>query len=123
MLFLQYNEKPLVTPIGLYMSFFPLEQLSKMYDGYQQDFNVDGHQLLLCQLEGQVFIIENRCPHMDVTLTYAMQLPGMKIRCRAHGIEFDLPSGRACGPLADTLESIKKYPVIYEGSQLGIDIG
>ncbi len=105
------------------MPFFPLEQLSKMHDGYQRDFSVEGHQLLLCQLEGEVFVIENRCPHMDVSLTFAMQLPGVKIRCRAHGIEFDLRSGKACGPLAETLESIKKYPVIYEGNQLGVELG
>lgn len=104
------------------MAFFPLEQLSKMYDGYQQEFKVQGKSLLLCQLEGRAFIIENRCPHMDVALTYATQLPDMKLRCRAHGIEFDLNSGRACGPLADVISPMKKFLPVYEGSQIGVEL-
>ncbi len=99
----------------------PLEQLSRLCDGYQRGFHVNGHALLLCQMEGQVFIIENRCPHMDVVLTEAIQLPGRRIRCRAHGIEFDMQSGKACGPLADVLECLKHYPVVYNGSCIGID--
>lgn len=104
------------------MAFYPLEQLSKLYDGYQQGFAIAGQHLLLCQLEGQAFIIENRCPHMDVPLTDATQLPGCKLRCRAHGIEFDLVSGKACGPLADTLEGVHRFPLAYEGPQVGVDL-
>lgn len=104
------------------MAFYALEKLSELYDGYQRGYNVAGHALLLCQLEGQTFVIENRCPHMDVSLTTATQLPGLKLRCRAHGIEFDLCSGRACGPLADTLDSLKKYPIVYDGARIGVDI-
>jgi len=103
------------------MAFLALENLGKMFDGYQQSFDVNGHPLLLCQMEGQVFLIENRCPHMDFALTFADLLPGPKIRCRAHGIEFDMQTGRAYGPLADTLDGIKKYPVCYEGNKIGID--
>lgn len=104
------------------MSFMPLEQLSRLFDGYQKPFNVHGHSLLLCQLDGEVFIIENRCPHMDVALTTATQLPNKCLRCRAHGIEFDLVSGKARGPLASTLAPVKKYFPVYEGTQVGVDL-
>lgn len=103
------------------MAYYPLEQLSRLYDGYQRDFNVAGRAILLCQMEGRVFIIENRCPHMDVALTYAQQLPNLKLRCRAHGIEFDMQSGKACGPLSNTITPIKHYTPIYEGSQIGVE--
>ncbi len=104
------------------MAFYPLEQLSRLHDGYQRDFNVSGRAILLCQMDGRVFIIENRCPHMDVALTHAEQLPNLKLRCRAHGIEFDMQSGKACGPLSDTISPIKHYAPIYEGTQIGIEI-
>lgn len=104
------------------MAFVALEQLSRLHDGYQQAFNVEGKALLLCQLEGQVFIVENRCPHMDVSLTNATQLPGPMLRCSAHGIEFDLQSGKAQGPLADTLDCLKMFPLVYEGTQIGVDL-
>ncbi len=104
------------------MAFFPLEQLSRLYDGYQKPFNVDGQQVLLCQLEGQLFLIENRCPHMDVPLSSATQLPGRQLRCQAHGIAFDLNTGKATGPLADTLDCVKKFPLVYEGTQVGLEL-
>lgn len=104
------------------MAFYPLEQLSRLHDGYQQAFEVGGHHVLLCQLEGKTFIVENRCPHMDVPLTHAVQLPGCKLRCRAHGIEFDLLSGKACGPLADLVDGVKTYILAYEGTKVGVEI-
>lgn len=104
------------------MAFYPLEQLSRIQDGYKRAFNVGGKALLLCQVEAQLFLIENRCPHMDVALSDGALVPGMKIRCRAHGIEFDMQSGRACGPLAGTLAGLTKFPIIYEGHQVGVEI-
>jgi len=104
------------------MSFFPLEQLSRLHDGYQRAFDVSGRHLLLCQVDGVSYLLENRCPHMDVPLTHAEQLPASKLRCRAHGIEFDLITGNACGPLAGTLACLKKFPLAYEGTQVGVDL-
>ncbi|PCK03525.1 MAG: rieske, partial [Alteromonadaceae bacterium] len=95
------------------MAFYPLEQLSRMSDGYQKAFKVADKQLLLCQVEGDVYVIENRCPHMDLTFTYGTLLPGKQIRCPAHGIAFSLDSGKADGPLAEALECLQKFSVVY----------
>lgn len=103
------------------MAFIALEQLSELYDGYQRPFKVHGKSLLLCQVEGQTFLIENRCPHMDAPLTDATQGQGCTIRCRAHGIEFNLINGKAIGPLADTLESLSSFPIEYDGNKIGVD--
>ena len=104
------------------MAFYPLEKLFNLRDGYKRAFVVAGKNLLLIQLDGQPVIIENSCPHMGISLTNAVLLPDNGIRCNAHGIEFDLQSGRAIGPLANTLECLKKYSVVYEGNMLGVDI-
>ena len=104
------------------MAFYTLDQLINLYDGYQRAFKIGGQNLLMIQVENDVFVIENRCPHMDVPLDRASQLPGKKIRCNAHGIEFDLVSGDALGPLAGTLCGLKHYDVIYEGNKVGIEL-
>ncbi|WP_185230628.1 Rieske (2Fe-2S) protein [Teredinibacter franksiae] len=104
------------------MAFVPLEKLGRLHDGYKKVFKVDRHNLLLMQLEGKVYLIENRCPHMDVPLDTGTALPGGRLRCRAHGIEFNLESGRADGPLAKQLECLKRYAIRYEGSQLGVEL-
>ncbi len=104
------------------MAYYPLEQLINLQDGYQRAYKIGAHKLLLCHIEGQTYLIENRCPHMDVPLDRATQLPGGKIRCNAHGIEFDIDSGKALGPLAGTLCGLKHYDVVYEGSQVGVEL-
>ncbi|WP_188151244.1 Rieske (2Fe-2S) protein [Teredinibacter waterburyi] len=104
------------------MVFFPLEKIHLLYDGYQKAFQVGRLNLLLIQSDGTPYLIENRCPHMDVALTTATQLPGNKLRCRAHGIEFELESGRPQGPLANTLDCLKKYPISFDGNVLGIEL-
>jgi len=104
------------------MAFYPLQHLHRLQDGYKEAFKVAGHSLLLIQEGGKTYIIEDRCPHMDVPLERGVLLPDQKIRCMAHGIEFDLNSGKAGGPLANTLDCLKHFPVAYEGSQVGVDL-
>jgi len=104
------------------MAFYPLEQLSKLHDGYKKSFKVAGKSLLLVQSEGQAFVIENRCPHMDVPLDNAQLIDANSIRCRAHGIEFDLPSGKPKGPLADMINCLNKFSISYDGATLGVEI-
>ncbi len=103
------------------MAFHGLEKLNQLYDGYQRAFRVGGHNLLLVQQAGRSYLIENRCPHMDASLTNADQHEGT-LRCRAHGIEFRLADGKACGPLAGTLGSLKFYPIAYDGNVLGVEL-
>lgn len=102
--------------------FYPLEKLAKLHDGYQKAFVLESHSLLLLQMDGQRYLIENRCPHMDVPLTTAEQLPDGGLRCRAHGIAFDLPSGKAQGPLANQLDCLKQFPLAYDGDTLGVEL-
>ena len=104
------------------MTFYSLEKLSQLHDGYQKAFSVGGKDVLLVQLEGQVHLIENKWPHMDVPLTYAMQLSEQRIRCRAHGIEFELESGKPLGPLANTLGCLKRFTLVYEGAEIGVEL-
>ncbi len=103
------------------MPFFALEKLSALHEGYKKAFNIDGHAILLLQPNDKPVAIENVCPHMDVPLDTG-ELTEEGIRCRAHGIAFDLQSGKAIGPLANTLSCLKRYPLIYEGTQIGVDL-
>lgn len=103
------------------MAFYALEKLNHLYDGYQKAFRIAGHDLLLLQQDGCSLLIENRCPHMDAALTHATQGSGI-LRCRAHGIEFRLSDGRACGPMAEVLPALKFFPIAYDGNTLGVDL-
>jgi len=101
------------------MTFHPLEKMHQLYDGYCKSFSVSGKKLLLIQNEGRTYLITNRCPHMDAPLDFAT-FDGEKLRCPVHGIEFDLPSGRAMGSLAGCINGLENHTITYEGNQLGI---
>lgn len=100
------------------MAFYPLERLSRLYDGYQRAITVAGHSLLLVQCDGEVHVLRNICPHMDAPLTYATLGNGI-IRCPLHGIEFQLRNGNA---VRSPVGPLKKYPVVYEGDHIGVEI-
>lgn len=103
------------------MAFYSLANLADLSDGFTAVYNISGQRLLLLQDDGEIFVIENRCPHMDATLASGKITQGA-IVCRAHGIAFDLRNGRARGPLADTLDCLRFFPVIYDGNKVGVDI-
>lgn len=104
------------------MAFYALEKLINMHDGYKQAFTVAGRNLLLVQENGKVYLISNSCPHMGAALHTGTLTPAGQIRCRSHGIEFDLESGRAEGPLANMMEPLRKFEIAYDGPNLGVEL-
>ncbi len=98
------------------MTFYPLEKLHLLYDGYIRPFRIAGRDLLLVQDQGRTYLIANRCPHMDAPLTFATVRNGL-LRCPMHGIEFDLPSG---GARSGCFSPLEKFTVVYEGNLLGV---
>ncbi len=103
------------------MAFHPLANLSELYDGFSRAVRVQGVPLLLLQDEGQRYVIEDRCPHMEAPLRTG-QIGGGKIRCRAHGIAFQLQSGQAEGALSGQLGCLKFYTLAYEGNKVGVEL-
>lgn len=103
------------------MAYIALEKLQQLHDGYRRALRVAGRELLLMQEEGQVYLMANRCPHMDAPLLYATVV-NQVLRCPLHGIEFDLRSGRPLGGAAACMAPLDFVPVVYEGTTLGIDI-
>lgn len=101
------------------MTFYPLEKLHQLHDGYCRSFAVRGKNLLLIQNNGNTYLIENRCPHMDASLEWAT-FQTDKLRCPVHGIEFDLPNGKALGSLAGCIGDLQRFTITYEGNTLGL---
>jgi len=98
--------------------FYPLERLMNLYDGYQRGFTVNGHSLLLVQDNGRCYLLRNTCPHQQAPLTHATMNNGY-LRCPAHGMEFNLMTGKSQGECSQELQFIA---IAYEGNQLGVEI-
>ncbi|ATE78785.1 3-phenylpropionate/trans-cinnamate dioxygenase ferredoxin subunit [Pseudomonas sp. PvR086] len=70
-------------------------------------FECDGKSLALFNIEGDLFAIDDSCPHQGASLCGG-RLEGRVIQCCAHGLRFDLRSGYL---LNSTQVKVANYPV------------
>ena len=70
-------------------------------------FEFDGKSLALFNVEGDLFAIDDSCPHQGASLCGG-RLEGRVIQCGAHGLRFDLRSGYL---LNSTQLKVANYPV------------
>ena len=70
-------------------------------------FEHGGKSLALFNVDGQLFVIDDSCPHQGASLCGG-RLEGRVIQCCAHGLRFDLHSGYLLNSKAVKVTS---YPV------------
>ena len=83
---------------------------------------VSGISLVLCQVKGDCYALENRCSHAFQTFDGG-RLRGVRLMCPLHGACFDVRDGRALGLPAS--QPIRSYPVRVEDGRMlvGLDAG
>jgi nitrite reductase/ring-hydroxylating ferredoxin subunit len=80
---------------------------------------VNGMQLLLINIKGEIFACENECPHQGSPLTGGIVKDGPILSCPRHGYRFNLKSG-ACSDYPEY--TLKIYPVKIEGDDVMVDL-
>ena len=96
----------------------PVANLADLPAGGRKLVRLDGHSLLLFNLAGAVHAMADSCPHAGAWLGSG-KLDGCWLRCPAHGMSFDVRSGRMRG--ADGL-TLRVYPVRLEGEAVWVDL-
>ena len=76
-----------------------------------------GHAIAVFHHEGQVFAVDNRCPHMGFPLDRGSVSDGI-LTCHWHHARFDLSSGGTFNPFAD---DVRSFPVRVVGGEIWID--
>jgi len=66
---------------------------SKLNEGQMLAVWVKGNSILLAKVEGQIFAVSNKCPHMSCQLQGGI-LNGFIVMCPCHGWKFDLRTGQ-----------------------------
>ena len=81
--------------------------------------NANGKSIALFNVGGEVYALDDSCPHAGSSLA-AGRLDGAMVACRAHGLRFDVRTGRMRGVVG---LCAKSYPVqVVEGEiAVGID--
>ncbi len=60
--------------------------------GELQAVEVAEHRIVLCNAEGRVYALEDRCPHADAKLSGG-RLEGTLLECPLHGGQLDVRDG------------------------------
>jgi nitrite reductase/ring-hydroxylating ferredoxin subunit len=81
--------------------------------------SVAGQEILLINIKGKFFAVENECPHQGSPMNAAVIKDGT-ISCPRHGYRFSLENG-ACSDYPEY--TLKVYPVTVEGDDILVDLG
>jgi len=108
------------------MSYVKIAKTSELKSGEKKRFILESEAILLVNVDGQYFAMENTCPHMGGDLSQG-NLEGSNIICPKHHAMFDVTSGKAIknGKLLfieAKVHDLKSYPIKIEDDQILIDL-
>lgn len=101
------------------MRFYPLEKLINLHEDYVGQFKIDSQRLLLLQRDGELYLIEGRCPHREQALDTA-SIVGETLECPLHGYRFSIRNGKLLHATEEPCRALRVYPVHYEGTEVGV---
>jgi naphthalene 1,2-dioxygenase ferredoxin component len=89
--------------------------LDDVPDGDVIGVGVEGRELALCRVDGEVYATDNICTHEHARLCEGF-LDGHELECPLHQGKFDVRTGKAmCAPVT---EGIRIYPVRIEDGKV-----
>ena len=78
--------------------FIPLIKVAEVATNKTHALTVEGVELLICNSNDDIVVVENRCSHQDQPLTNGRVRNGYII-CPLHGMRYRLTDGEAVGQL------------------------
>lgn len=97
--------------------FTPVAQLNDLKTGKMLRVNVGEQNILLANVEDEIYAVEDMCSHEDASL-YNGALKGRCVECPLHGSHFDLKTGEPQQEPAT--EAIKTFAVKIENDQIWV---
>lgn len=96
----------------------PVAKISEVPNFGKKVITVSGQELLLINIKGGIFAVENDCPHQGSPLTAAIVKDGY-IACPRHGYRFNLADGKCNDHPEYTLRT---YQVELRGDDILINL-
>jgi 3-phenylpropionate/trans-cinnamate dioxygenase ferredoxin subunit len=94
-------------------------QASEVAPGQKKPIDLDGIAVLLFNVGGQYYAIEDVCTHDGAPLAGG-RFNGTSIACPRHGARFDVCTGKALTMPA--VEPVETYPVKVEGNDILVEV-
>lgn len=100
-------------------NFVPAADRAALKTGKMMRVTVQNQDILLADVEGTVYAVDDMCSHEDASL-YNGALKGRCVECPLHGSLFDLQTGEP--QMEPASEAIRTYPVKIENDQILVGI-
>ena len=94
-------------------------EIADLEPGKARAVEHEGRAFLLCNVEGEIFAVSNRCSHAAMPLTDAV-LRGSVLECPLHGARFDVRDGAVVGQPART--PLPVFQVTRSGNRVRIHL-
>lgn len=92
---------------------------SEIAPGQARLVTVKGREIVLFNVEGVFFALDNACTHEEGPLAEGEVL-GHEITCPWHGATFDVRTGKVLGPPA--YEDVARYSVRVTGTDIEVEV-
>jgi nitrite reductase/ring-hydroxylating ferredoxin subunit len=103
---------------GSMSSFVKAAHITDIPAGQSRLIRQDGRKIVLFNVEGQFYALDNSCPHNDGPICDG-QIVGDTVICPNHCWEFDIRTGRAKGVSG---YRIRTYGLKLEGDEIYIEV-
>ena len=109
------------------MSFVKIAETDMIAPGEKKGFPLNGKTVLLANVDGAFFALDNKCPHMGGNLAGGV-LEGTTVTCPRHGAKFDVRTGQNLGNakiafVKMNVGDAKAFPVKIDGNDILVDLG
>ena len=94
-------------------------ELSKLAPGTMAGVDIEGKQILLSNLGGEVYAVDGVCTHEESLLARGFMIEE-RVVCQLHLSQFDLRTGDVYNPPA--LEPLRRYNVKIEEGSIFVEI-
>jgi 3-phenylpropionate/trans-cinnamate dioxygenase ferredoxin component len=96
------------------MSIVEVSQVSDLSDGTMKSYRVGDKQVLVANIDGKFYAINNTCTHAGGDLSKG-KLEGKIVTCPRHGSKFDVTTGKSIsGPKIAFLKLSTKDETVFE---------
>ncbi len=104
------------------MDYQKVAELTALKPGEKKSFPLSGKMVLLVNVGGTIYALDNKCPHLGGSLADG-NLEDVTLTCPRHGAKFDVRTGKNLGNakiafLQMKVADAKSYPVKVEGNDI-----
>jgi nitrite reductase/ring-hydroxylating ferredoxin subunit len=94
--------------------FVEIAKVNEISDGKMKHVEVDGKELLIANIGGKFYAINDRCGHMNALLSMG-NLTGNTVTCPFHGAKFDVTNGKKLSePILAPSQEMEPLPQTWQ---------